>query len=264
MNVNCFIFIKIREKNMDLDISKIVDKYHLSKTEENILIYIINNIENIKEIGVRGIAKEHYTSTTVVMNLAKKLGYSGFLDMYYNLNFRLKDKKSNFSGEKDNKYYGVDLEQLLSLIEYKKISDFLDLLLENKNQIIYTCGQGFSAPITQYITRKLLVLGFNCIFSELYESYDVNAIKAKLFIAISKSGETDFLVKVSQSARKNGIKIVSITGDSENTLAKISDINFKLYDRHPMDDRNKLDSSFYPNILMLFEYLIGEYLEKIK
>ncbi len=57
---------------MNLDISKIVDKYHLSKVEENILIYIINNIDHVKEIGVRGVAKEHYTSTTTIVNLAKK------------------------------------------------------------------------------------------------------------------------------------------------------------------------------------------------
>ncbi|MBW9149011.1 MurR/RpiR family transcriptional regulator [Clostridium sp. CM028] len=247
---------------MNLDISKMVDKYQLSGTDENILIYIINNIENVKEIGVRGIAKENYTSTTTIMNLAKKIGYSGFLDMYYNLNFTLKDKKSHFSGQKNNKYYGVDLDELLSLIESKKISDFIDLLMENKGQIIYTCGQGFSESIAKYITRKLLVLGFNCIFSESYESYDVNAIKAKLFISVSKSGETDFLVKVSESAKKNGIKIVSFTGDVDNTLAKISDINFKLYDMNTMDDRNKLATSFYSNILILFEFLIGIYLEK--
>lgn len=57
---------------MKLDISKIVDKYHLSKVEESILIYIINNIDHVKEIGVRGVAKEHYTSTTTIVNLAKK------------------------------------------------------------------------------------------------------------------------------------------------------------------------------------------------
>ncbi|GIM30595.1 transcriptional regulator [Clostridium polyendosporum] len=249
---------------MDLDISKMVDKYQLSKLEENILTYIINNITDVKEIGVRSIAKEHYTSTTTVMKLAKKMGYSGFLDMYYNLSFILKDKKAYFSGEKNNKYYGVDLEELLALIGYKNISDFIDLLIENKNEVIYTSGTGFSYSIAQYFTRKLIVLGFNCIYSEAYESYDVNAIKAKLFINISKSGETDFLVKASEAAKKNGIKIVSFTGEVENTLAKMSDINFKIYDMYTMDDRNKLANSFYPNTLMLFEFLIGEYLERIK
>lgn len=249
---------------MDLDIYKMVDKYQLSKVEENILTYIINNISNVKEIGVRGIAKEHYTSTTTIMNLAKKRGYSGFLDKYYNLNFMLKSKKTHFSSGKSNKYHGVDLEELTSLIEEKDINDFVNLLIENKNEIIYTNGAGFSRPIVEYFTTKLIVLGFSCIFSSMYESYDVNAIKAKMIIAVSKSGETDFIVKTSKAAKKNGIKIVSFTGESENTLAKISDINFKVYDMFTVDDRNKSSNSFYPNLLMLFEFLIGEYLEKIK
>ncbi|MBC2579503.1 MurR/RpiR family transcriptional regulator [Clostridium sp. DJ247] len=249
---------------MELDIYKLVDKYQLSKIEESILTFIINNIENVKEIGVRGIAKEHYTSTTTIMNLAKKLGYSGFLDMYYNLNFILKDKKSYVSREKDRKYHSVDIDELLSFTEYKTINDFINLLIENKNEVIYTCGLGFSYSIAQYFTRKLIVLGFNCIYSEAYESYDVNAIKAKLFINVSKSGETDFVVKASELAKKSGIKIVSFTGESENTLAKMSDIHFKIYDMHTMDDRGKLSNSFYPNILMLFEFLIGEYLERIE
>lgn len=44
----------------------------------------------------------------------------------------------------------------------------------------------------------------------------------------------------------------------------MSDINFKIYDMHTIDDRNKLSNSFYPNALMLFEFLIGKYLERIK
>lgn len=246
---------------MNLDISKMVDKYKLTQIEENILTYIINNIENVKKIGVRGIAREHYTSTTTIVNLAKKIGYAGFLDMYYNLSFLLKNKKIYFEGEENNKYHGVNMKELLSVIEQKNIDDFINLLIENKNETIYTSGLGFSYPIAQYLTRKLLVLGFNCIYSDVYESYDVNPVKAKLFINISKSGETGFLLKASEFAKKSGIKIVSFTGEAENTLGKMADINFKIYDMHTIDDRNKLSNSFYPNILMLFEFLIGEYLE---
>lgn len=248
----------------ELDISKISNKSNLTKTEENILTYIINNIDNVKEIGVRGIAKHHYTSTTTIMNLAKKLGYSGFLDMYYNLFFTIKNKKTHFDVEDNNKYFGINTEELLSLIDNDSINKFINLLTENKSQAIYTCGQGLSSFIAQYINRKLLVNGFNCIFSETYESYDVNPIGAKLFISVSKSGETDFLVDVSKSAKKNGIKTISFTGESKNTLADLSDVNFKIYDMHVMDDRNKLPNSFYGNVIMLFEILLDKYLEIIK
>ncbi|WP_081949602.1 SIS domain-containing protein [Paenibacillus durus] len=89
-------------------------------------------------------------------------------------------------------------------------------------------------------------------------------MQEKLFINVSKSGETDSLLKMSNSAKKNGIKIISFTGDSENSLSKLADISLKIVDMDAMDDRNKSASSFYPNVLMLFEFLIGEYLERIK
>lgn len=248
---------------MQVDINKIVSKFNLNDIEEKILVYVIENIKDIKKLGVRGLAEKHYTSTTTIMNLAKKLGYSGFLDMYYNLNFMLKNK-NEYVLKSNNKYSGIDLDELLSLISYKDVEKFITLLKDNKKEVIYTLGQGFSIGIVQYITKKLVGLGFKCIYSDSYESYDVNPIKGKILITISKSGETDFLIKNGISAKNNGIKLISFTGDSENTLGKISDINFKIYDMHTMDDRNKLSNSFFPNILMLFEFLIGEYLEKIE
>lgn len=247
----------------EVDISKISNKNHLTKIEENILAYIIKNIDNVKEIGVRGIAKEHYTSTTTIMNLSKKLGYAGFLDMYYNLYFTLKNKKNYHNRELPSKYFGANMDEILSLIDNYNIEEFVDILIKNRNETIYTCGLGFSQFIAQYITRKLLVIGFNCIFSEAYDSYDVNSIRAKLFINISKSGETDFLIHACESAKKNNIKIISFTGESENTLAKLSDVNFRIYDMHSIDDRNKLPNSFYANVMMLFEFLLDKYLERI-
>ncbi len=75
--------------------------------------------------------------------------------MYYNLSFTLKDKRNYFNSGKNNKYYGVELEELLALIEDKDISDFIDLLIKNKNEVIYTNGLAFSYFIAQYFTRNL-------------------------------------------------------------------------------------------------------------
>lgn len=245
-----------------IDISKIVYKNHLTKIEENILIYIINNIKVVKKIGVRGIAKKHYTSTSTIMNLSKKLGYSGFLDMYYNLFFTLNKEANLQDNSISNEYFGINLNELLSLIDINCINKFINLLNENSHEIIYTCGQGFSIPIIEYITKKLLISGFRCILTDAYENYDVNTQNAKLLIVVSKSGETDFIINAAKLAKKNKVKIVSFTNQTNNTLASLSYINFKIYDKHVMDDRNKMPSSFYPNVLMLFEVLFSKYIEK--
>lgn len=248
---------------MDLDLYKLVDKYNLNSLEQNILHFILQNIDQIEAMGIRGVAKANYTSTTTVINLSKKLEYSGFLDMYYNFKFLLKNKKHYYLSP-DKAYYGINLEEVLGLVDRKVIDYFVNLLIQNREDIIYTCAQGFSMSITDYITRKLLVHGFKCIFSDAYESYDVNPIYAKLLIVVSKSGETEFLIKNCSAAREKGILIISFTGENKNSIANLSHINFRIYDMHTMDDRNKLSNSFYPNTLMLFEYIIDCYLKKIE
>ncbi|MBC2582081.1 PTS transporter subunit EIIC [Clostridium sp. DJ247] len=87
--------------------------------------------------------------------------------------------------------------------------------------------------------------------------------KARILIIISKSGETGEMLDICRLAKNKNIKIVSFTGEQDNSIAKASDINFKVYDMHKLDDRNILSNSFFPNVLMMFEFLISKYLEKI-
>lgn len=66
----------------------------MSETEEAILKYIINNIDSVLEQGVRTVAKENFTSPATVMRLSKKLGYNGFIDLYYHLVPMVRGNKS--------------------------------------------------------------------------------------------------------------------------------------------------------------------------
>lgn len=82
---------------MEIDIYKLGERYNLTESEELALSYIVNNIDKALEIGVRGVAKECFASTSVVMNLSKKLGYKGFIDMVYRLELTLKSSLENKS-----------------------------------------------------------------------------------------------------------------------------------------------------------------------
>ena len=68
------------EFGINIDIYKLGEKYHLTESEELALKYIVNNFEKSLEIGVRGVAKNCFASTSVVMNLARKFSYKGFVD----------------------------------------------------------------------------------------------------------------------------------------------------------------------------------------
>ncbi|MGG1679563.1 MurR/RpiR family transcriptional regulator [Neobacillus sp. NRS-1170] len=68
-----------------IDISKIIQGKNLTELETQIVQYIITNINTVLQMGVRKIAKENFTSPATVIRLSKKLGYAGFVDMYYQL-----------------------------------------------------------------------------------------------------------------------------------------------------------------------------------
>ena len=70
---------------MHLDLSKITCDVQLTDTEMSVLEFLLTHIDDALKLGVRGVAKANYTSTSTVMRLAKKLGYNGFIEMYYKL-----------------------------------------------------------------------------------------------------------------------------------------------------------------------------------
>lgn len=75
---------------MKFDIYKIADNYKLSETERQVLQYILTNIDSVLTKGVRDVATINYTSAATIIKLSKKLGYTGYVDMIYRLNFIVK------------------------------------------------------------------------------------------------------------------------------------------------------------------------------
>lgn len=56
-----------------MDFKYLSNKYQLNQIEKNILNYLYKNINDVKKIGIRKVAKDNYTSTTTVYKLCEKL-----------------------------------------------------------------------------------------------------------------------------------------------------------------------------------------------
>ena len=68
-----------------MNLVKLVQDKNLTDTEQQVLEYIVGNLDTALSQGVRAIAHANYTSTSTIMRLAKKMGYGGFVDMCYRL-----------------------------------------------------------------------------------------------------------------------------------------------------------------------------------
>ncbi|VYT81057.1 SIS domain-containing protein [Clostridium tertium] len=247
-----------------MDLSKFIENKGLTEIEIKVLKYIVENINEVNKLGVRGIAKNNFTSTSTIMRLAKKLGYSGFLEMQYNLSSLKKGIDGDVLNEKGF-VESLNLKNLLEMNSQTNIEKFIDLLFNDDNKFIFIYATGFSGIVAEYINKKLLVMGKRCIISNGTDSIGVfenNLDYISAIIVISKSGETSMVLNKVKIAKEQGIQVISFTNEKENSISKLSDISFKIDDPNKLDDRNLMPNTFFPKVLILLELLIYEYYKK--
>lgn len=243
-----------------IDLSKLIDGKNLTDAEEKVLRYIIDHIDDVTKMGVRTIAKNNYTSTSTIMRLTKKLGYAGFIDMYYRLLPLVKSAESSEHENTDfiNSFFSNSLLQN----NYQQLKKFAKILNKEKDKFIFIYATGFSAIMAEYIYKKLLVLGKKCILASGMDSVGVfenNLDYIGSLLVVSRSGETKQVLDKVKTAKENNIFTISFTNDSESNINKLTDIKFKIDDSNKLDDRNMMPNTFFPSLLMLVEMLVYEY-----
>ena len=169
------------------------DKYQLSKIEQNILKYLYDNIDNLKKIGIRKVAQDNFTSTTIIYKLCKKLGFEGYSDMIYNISY---SSKSNDTDTNVDIFSNAYNQLNLNLVPLSKT------LKESKNKLIMLLGVGYSQMIANYMSERFVINGFKCIANTHLQLLDKSNAKDVLLIAISNSGESSSILDVVQTAKK--------------------------------------------------------------
>lgn len=122
-------------------------------------------------------------------------------------------------------------------IEAEAISRLIDRVDENFNiavNLILHCpgrvvvtGMGKSGHIGTKIAATLASTGTPALFLHPAEGIhgDLGMVtRGDVVIAISNSGETDELTRMLPSLKRLGIKIIALTGNSESSLGKNSDV----------------------------------------
>ncbi|TKC14411.1 MurR/RpiR family transcriptional regulator [Robertmurraya kyonggiensis] len=246
-----------------IDISKLIQGKNLTELDVQLVQYIVTNIDNVLQKGVRTIAKENFTSPATVIRLSKKLGYSGFVDMYYQL-LPLVKQVDTPNNEMNEDFLGSSQQDLLTHNTMAEIEMFIEKVLKLNQKYIFVYATGFSAIAAEYLYKKLLVLGRKTIFASGTDSIGVfenNLEDIGALVVISKSGETQVVIDKLLAAKEHRIFTVSFTKETDNRVAQISDLNFKIIDHNKLDDRNMLPNSFFPSLLLMFEFIFKQYIE---
>jgi len=233
----------------------------LNDSEKRILEYVIKYYDDVLSMGVREIAKNTFTSTSTIMCLAKKLGYTGFIDMHYKLVSFVKNEKPNLATTEDILSF-FSSKEILQYNTYDDIKTTTNRIYNVTDNFIFIYATGFSSVIGEYLYKKLLVLGKKCLFATGSDSAGVfvnNILNIEMVIVVSRSGETPLVLEKVALAKENDVFVTSFTNETENRIGELSDINFKVHDYCKNDERNILPNPFFSNILMLFEIIVYEH-----
>lgn len=247
-----------------MDLIKFTAGKNLTDLELSILDYIVINIEEIQDHGVRDIANATFTSPSSVIRLAKKMGFTGYTDMYYSLLPIVKkaevDAYDAGSGILDFNFSAISND-----FSEDKIAMFNQHIFNKSDKYIFIYATGFSNIIAEYIYKKLLVLGRKVIVSSGSDSigiFENNLEDISAMLVVSKSGETEQVYHKLNKAVEADIFTISFTQDSANRIAELSNLNIPIKDLHRLDDRNMLPNVFFPGVLLTFEFLLEKYLEQ--
>ena len=150
-----------------------------------------------------------------------------------------------------------EMRNYIENIDYLSIERAKNLILdaESKNNRLHVTGIGKPGHVAGYAASLLSSTG-----TPTYELHGTEAvhgsagqvISGDVVIAISNSGETSELKATVETLKKNGAKIIAVTGNPESWLAKSADVALIAGVKHEGDPLNKPPrASILAEIVML-------------
>lgn len=225
-----------------------IENTHFSKTEREIVDYIIDQGMNIEKMSANEIARNTFTSAPLLVRIAKKLGYSGFnefksaylKELAYMLEETDVDASIPFLLSDDL----MTITKNLALLEKETIQDTEQLNHHDDLQhAIHLLEDAKTIDVYGVLDNVLLAKHFKALM--MYIDKDVQVIdqvtgqkrsaclanKNHCAIIISYSGQTREMVEVAEIYHKRQIPFISITCMAENSISRLANATLYLSSR---------------------------------
>ncbi len=229
-----------------------VYEYKLNDTDDQVIEYIKQNKEEVVELSIQNLAKKLYTVPNTIVRVSKKLGYRGFSELKIAL------KLENSSEYINIPHISENIRKTYEIIDMNTINKIAKKIHESNKISFY--GVGNSIYFCEMMVNNLKCVGKKAeFFSHRHDIiYNAQNLKLKdLVFVISVSGETKQILEATTIAKEKGALIVSLTHLSENSLAKLANIN--LYSWTPKKILNNYDVTDRTPLMIVLRKLIECY-----
>ena len=194
-----------------------IDDINWTANEKIVIEFIRNKQENIRHYTTTMIAKETYTSPSILVRIANKLGYDGYLafkDAYLEEMTYLKSRFKNIDANKPFKANDdiMTIANKITKLKTESLEDTLSLI--NHDDL-----------------RKAINLIEKCetySYSNMMYQEAIMSDSQTCAICISYSGVSNELIETAKLLKNNDVPIIAITSIGENDLSKISNVKLSL------------------------------------
>ncbi|GMC03032.1 RpiR family transcriptional regulator [Enterococcus thailandicus] len=223
----------------------LIEKYQLNDSEAAVLRFMDKNRETLKNLGIRDVAKETYVSTATIVNMAKKIGYSGYSELVFA--YGNKQSSNNFSST----FSSADRDT------------FVHLLSAYREKRIMILGSGFSQNIANHFSETFNLYGFRATANSHLEFLRENVEKDVLIIIISNAGDTFRLTELAEMAKNHRIDVIAFVGEKNSRIGQLATltISTETYTAQVLSEYQP--NLFFGTALNQFEQLLSEALKSI-
>ena len=228
-----------------MDVEMLIDKYQLNDSEAEVLRFMKKNRKSLKTIGIRDVAKASYVSTATIINMAKKIGYSGYSELVFALGNSQSDiaMPSTFSDEEK--------------------AAFIDLLSEYRDKRIMILGSGFSQNLANYFSESLNLYGFRATANSHLEFLRQQVQQDILLVIISNSGDTVRLAELAKMANDHHIDVIAFVGQKNSKIGSLATLTISTETYTPQRISDYQPNLFFGTTLNQFELLLSAALKAI-
>lgn len=245
--------------NIDIEILN-----SLTLTELGVLRYFDANKKSLLDMSVQAVADANFVSTATVIRLAKKLGYSGFSELKFQIREELRKQSEVNKSLTFESIVDEHIDNILNTRDLINKSLILDVVNKmNKADNIHFFGKGLTNSITSYYSKILFTLGIN---NYIYEDTHIAYLAAEkmnkkdLVFIVSLSGNTNQAIRMAQIAKSRKATIISITSNTSNTLSTLSDVQLTFCASEQSD--RVADSVSRTPSLFLFDIIVEVFIAK--
>lgn len=213
---------------------------YFSSAEKSLLTYILENPSIIEVETIKEIAQKTFVHPSTFIRVAKKLGFSGWVELktafleeqhYINSHFESVDANLPF----DSNDGIMTIAKKLANLEQTTIADTLSLMhhdsLQRAKQLLLNAHEvkifasSANALISQDFVLKMRRIKKNTYVCDTVAEHAYEASNSDsdtCAILISYTGENTMITQTAEILAQKKVPFISITSIGENTLAKLA------------------------------------------